>query len=129
MERLGLNGFEPERNPAKLALEWGVRRMGEKLELRTRAGQHKPVTADFFPPTTRTADCSSPSRREADLVASARLAHCRGEIVEIRSSRDGETGEIREKRRVRSRAARASSKARDVQIVAAVCSSIARSSR
>jgi hypothetical protein len=26
-----------------------VRRLGERLELRTRAGQHKPVTADFFP--------------------------------------------------------------------------------
>ena len=49
VERLGLNGFEPDRNPAKLALEWGVRRMGEKLELRTRAGQQKPITADFFP--------------------------------------------------------------------------------
>jgi hypothetical protein len=26
-----------------------VRRLGEKLELRTRAGQQKDVTADFFP--------------------------------------------------------------------------------
>jgi PAS domain S-box-containing protein len=49
VESLGLNGFEAERNPAKLALEWGVRRLGEKLELRTRAGHAKPVTADFFP--------------------------------------------------------------------------------
>jgi PAS domain S-box-containing protein len=49
VESLGLNGFEAERNPAKLALEWGVRRLGEKLELRTRAGHPKPVTADFFP--------------------------------------------------------------------------------
>ena len=47
VERLGLNGFE--QNPAELALEWGVRRLGEKLELRTRAGQRKPITADFFP--------------------------------------------------------------------------------
>jgi PAS domain S-box-containing protein len=49
MESLGLNGFEDERNPAKLALEWGVRRLDEELELRTRAGQQKPVIADFFP--------------------------------------------------------------------------------
>jgi PAS domain S-box-containing protein len=49
VEGLGLDGFEPEQNPAKLALEWGVRRLGERLELRTRAGQRKPVQADFFP--------------------------------------------------------------------------------
>jgi len=49
VQRLGLGGFDPERNPAKLALEWGVRRMGERLELRTRAGSRKPVVADFFP--------------------------------------------------------------------------------
>ena len=47
--RLGLSGFEADRNPAKLALEWGVRRLGERLRLRTRGGQEKPVTADFFP--------------------------------------------------------------------------------
>ena len=35
--------------PVALALEWGVRRLGEQLELRTRGGQVKPVTADFFP--------------------------------------------------------------------------------
>ena len=46
---LGLAGFEEERNPAKLALEWGVRRLGEQIELRTRAGHQKPITADFFP--------------------------------------------------------------------------------
>jgi hypothetical protein len=49
VERLGLNGFDPERNPAKLALEWGVRRLGERLVLRTRSGHEKPVVADFFP--------------------------------------------------------------------------------
>jgi PAS domain S-box-containing protein len=49
VDRFGLSGFEPEQNPAALALEWGVRRLGEHLELRTRAGQHKAVTADFFP--------------------------------------------------------------------------------
>ena len=49
VESLGLSGFAPDRNPARLALEWGVRRLGEKLVLRTRAGQEKPVTADLFP--------------------------------------------------------------------------------
>jgi PAS domain S-box-containing protein len=49
VEALGLDGFEPDRNPARLALEWGVRRLGERLELRTRAGRKKPVEADFFP--------------------------------------------------------------------------------
>ena len=49
VERFGLTGFAPEQNPAALALEWGVRRLGEKLELRSRAGQRKAITADFFP--------------------------------------------------------------------------------
>jgi PAS domain-containing protein len=49
VERFGLSGFTPEQNPAALALEWGVRRLGERLELRTRGGQQKAVTADFFP--------------------------------------------------------------------------------
>jgi PAS domain-containing protein len=49
IEALGLSGFEPDRNPAQLALDWGVRRLGEQLEMRTRAGTEKPVTADFFP--------------------------------------------------------------------------------
>jgi PAS domain S-box-containing protein len=48
VERLGMSGFA-NGNPAALALEWGVRRLDEKAELRTRAGQEKPVTADFFP--------------------------------------------------------------------------------
>ena len=49
VQRFGLSGFEAKQNPAALALEWGVRRLGEKIELRTRAGQEKAVTADFFP--------------------------------------------------------------------------------
>ena len=49
VERLGLRGFDDAKNPAKLALEWGVRRLDEHLTLRTRGGQDKPVTADFFP--------------------------------------------------------------------------------
>ncbi len=49
VDRLGLSGFEADRNPARLALEWGVRRLGERLQIRTRAGQDKAVTVDFFP--------------------------------------------------------------------------------
>jgi PAS domain S-box-containing protein len=49
IEGLGLAGFEEDKNPAKLALEWGVRRLNEALELRTRSGRLKPVKADFFP--------------------------------------------------------------------------------
>jgi PAS domain S-box-containing protein len=35
--------------PVELVREWGVRRMGEQLSIRTRAGSAKDVTADFFP--------------------------------------------------------------------------------
>jgi len=45
----GLSGFEEEKNPVKLALEWGVRRLDEQLQLRTRGGQVKSIKADFFP--------------------------------------------------------------------------------
>jgi PAS domain-containing protein len=48
-DAFGLSGFEVEKDPADVALQWGVRRLGEQLELRTRAGISKPVTADFFP--------------------------------------------------------------------------------
>ncbi len=44
-QAFGLSSDEP----AKLALEWGVRRLGEELVLQTRAGTAKGVTADFFP--------------------------------------------------------------------------------
>ncbi|HKI91915.1 MAG TPA: PAS domain-containing protein [Gaiellaceae bacterium] len=49
VDAFAFSGFEEARNPAKLALEWGVRRLDETIELRTRAGQRKPVKADFFP--------------------------------------------------------------------------------
>ncbi len=49
VEAFGLSGFEAERNPVALALEWGVRRLGERLELHTRAGTAKRVTVDVFP--------------------------------------------------------------------------------
>jgi PAS domain S-box-containing protein len=49
VEAFGLQGFEASKNPIAFALEWGVRRLGEQLELRSRAGQVKQVTADVFP--------------------------------------------------------------------------------
>ena len=49
MGAFGLSGFEEGKNPAELAREWGVRRLGEQLDVRTRAGLEQPVTADFFP--------------------------------------------------------------------------------
>ena len=49
VDAFGLEGFEPAQNPIAFALEWGVRRLGEQLELHSRAGQRKPVTADVFP--------------------------------------------------------------------------------
>ena len=49
VERLGLSGFEDGKNPVRLALDWGVRRLGEKLDVKMRSGNRKPVTADIFP--------------------------------------------------------------------------------
>ena len=49
VEAFGLGGFELDRNPIALALEWGVRRLDEPIDLRTRAGSVKAVTADVFP--------------------------------------------------------------------------------
>ena len=49
IEGLGLSGYAEDKNPVALALEWGVRRLGEQLQLRTKAGVVKPVIADLFP--------------------------------------------------------------------------------
>ena len=35
--------------PVELAREWGVRRLGEQISIRTRAGSEKAVVADVFP--------------------------------------------------------------------------------
>ena len=35
--------------PLELVREWGVRRLGQELAIRTRAGIARKVTADFFP--------------------------------------------------------------------------------
>ena len=45
----GLTGFAEGRDPIALSLEWGVRRLNERMMLRTRAGIEKPVVADVFP--------------------------------------------------------------------------------
>jgi hypothetical protein len=36
-------------SPIDLVREWGVRKLGQALAIRTRSGFEKPVTADFFP--------------------------------------------------------------------------------
>ena len=38
-----------EPDPVAVALEWGVRRLGERAQLTTRAGIQKAVVADLFP--------------------------------------------------------------------------------
>ena len=46
---VGALGLDGESNPARIALDYAVRRLGEQLEIRARSGHVKPVTADFFP--------------------------------------------------------------------------------
>lgn len=48
MEAFGLEA-EGQQDPAALALEWGVRRLDQRLTLRMRSGSNKRVIADFFP--------------------------------------------------------------------------------
>jgi PAS domain-containing protein len=36
-------------NPVAVALEWGVRRLGQRAELTTRSGLQKAIVADLFP--------------------------------------------------------------------------------
>src|SRR5581483_269700 len=38
-----------DEKPVELAREWGVRRLGERISIRTRAGNEKAVVADVFP--------------------------------------------------------------------------------
>jgi PAS domain S-box-containing protein len=40
---------EADPNPVAVALEWGVRRLGQRVGLKTRAGMVKAVIADLFP--------------------------------------------------------------------------------
>jgi PAS domain-containing protein len=48
-DAFGLSGFESGHDPVALSLEYGVRRLNERLKLRTRAGIEKRVVADVFP--------------------------------------------------------------------------------
>jgi PAS domain-containing protein len=45
IEALGLS----DAAPIEVVREWGVRKLGQQLEIRSRAGIAKDVTADFFP--------------------------------------------------------------------------------
>jgi hypothetical protein len=38
-----------ERDPAEVAVEWGVRQLGKSASIRTRAGVTKRIKVDFFP--------------------------------------------------------------------------------
>jgi DNA-directed RNA polymerase subunit RPC12/RpoP len=49
IETLSLVPVEDGEHPANVALEWGVRKLGEHMEIRTRSGRQQKVTADFFP--------------------------------------------------------------------------------
>jgi PAS domain-containing protein len=49
VEALRLGGFENGKDPVAIALEWGVRRLGEECELTTATGFSKHVVADIFP--------------------------------------------------------------------------------
>jgi PAS domain-containing protein len=48
-DAFGLSNFEGERDPVAVAIEFGVRRLGEKLLLRSRSGIEKRVAVDVFP--------------------------------------------------------------------------------
>ena len=63
VDAFGLEGFEAGKSPIAFALEWGVRRMGEHLELRSRPARSSRSPRTSFPRTTTTAACSSRSRR------------------------------------------------------------------
>src|SRR5262249_49029865 len=49
VDALHLSGFEEEKNPVSLALEWGVRQLDRDLELETATGARRRVKADLFP--------------------------------------------------------------------------------
>ena len=48
-EALHLNGEESEVSPIATALEWGVRQLDRKLQMRTASGAQKVVKVDLFP--------------------------------------------------------------------------------
>lgn len=48
-EALGLDGYETAESPIATALEWGVRKLDQELELLAASGAKKRVTVDLFP--------------------------------------------------------------------------------
>jgi hypothetical protein len=48
-DAFGFSGFANGRDPIELSLEYGVRRLNERLTLRTRIGIEKHVVVDVFP--------------------------------------------------------------------------------
>ena len=48
MEAFGLRSADGQ-NPAEVAIEWGVRRLGQQLTMRLRSGTTRDVLGDFFP--------------------------------------------------------------------------------
>jgi PAS domain-containing protein len=48
MEAFGLRAENGD-DPARLSIEWGVRRLGRQLTLRMRSGTERAVVGDFFP--------------------------------------------------------------------------------
>ena len=48
-EALHLNGDSTATSPIATALEWGVRQLDQKLQLRTASGVQKQVKVDLFP--------------------------------------------------------------------------------
>jgi PAS domain S-box-containing protein len=48
-EAFELDGEDGEPSPVATALEWGVRKLGQKLDIRTASGARKAVTVDLFP--------------------------------------------------------------------------------
>lgn len=48
-DALGISGYEAGRSPVELTLEWGVRRLGEQIEIVARSGNRRAVLGDFFP--------------------------------------------------------------------------------
>lgn len=47
-QALGLGGYEGQ-SPVEVTLEWGVRQLDRQLTIRSKAGNERPVVADFFP--------------------------------------------------------------------------------
>jgi PAS domain-containing protein len=48
MEAFGLRAVSGD-DPAQLSVEWGVRRLGQRLTMRMRSGTEQVVVGDFFP--------------------------------------------------------------------------------